>query len=87
MNVKKLIRKALKGAKGSKLGRGELERVVVAQLVAEGKKEKKAAKLFAEKLDAEACFVVKGSSVKLAKDDATETTADARDGCSPRDSP
>ena len=76
MNVKKCIKQALKAAK-NKLELAELERIVVGELVAAGKKEKKAARLFAEKLNAEPCFAQKGSVVTLVKEARAEEPAAA----------
>ena len=63
-NAKKLIKQALKAAPKKQLALAELERTVIAQLIAEGKSQKKAAKLFAAKLVLP-CFTSTGSVVTI----------------------
>jgi ATP-dependent RNA helicase DBP3 len=76
--AKKLIKQALKAAPKHQLELSALEQTVVAQLVADGLSERKAAKQFASKLELPA-FVRSGKVVRLAKgDDEAPTEAPSK---------
>ena len=75
VNAKALLKDALKAAKGKTMERNALETSVVAALVAEGKSEKKAKKIVAEKLELP-IFTSKGTSIVLVgKNDAEAAPA------------